>query len=256
VSAVVDPAGVESVAVLRLLAVALAPPTRESLDEIELIADVLAGPGPASPALAELAAAARTTPLADIAAARERLLGSHPLVSPYEASTTQDPFAQARLQADVSGFYAAFGAESHGVAAERPDHAGSELEFLAFLALRRLQASGEGDVEAAARCAAIEEAFLTDHAGRWLGPFFQRLADEARDGFHRALGRVGTRAIAEEVSRRGLDVVEVEAAGGGHAGMDADELRCGDGSPLSLSDRLATPHRPPRLARAPRRYGA
>jgi TorA maturation chaperone TorD len=242
VSTPVASPGVESAAQLRLLGLALAPPTEATLAEVAALADALAETGDAPDGLRDLAAAARQTPTESVVAAHERLFGPDPVASPYEAATTIDPFAQARLQADVAGFYAAFGAEAHGAAAERPDHAGTELEFLAFLGLRRLQAAEAGHEDEAERCAAIEATFLTEHAGRWLQPFFRRLAHGAGDPYHRALGRLGAVVAAREIAARGLDVSQVEAPAGSRHALEADELACGDGGP-SLSEELARPHR-------------
>ena len=55
------------------------------------------------------------------------------------------------------------GVEPAGPAAERPDHAGCELEFLSFLAVRRLEAEQAGRTEQAAVCREAEDAFLLDH---------------------------------------------------------------------------------------------
>jgi TorA maturation chaperone TorD len=235
---------VESAALVRLLALALAPPTEATLAETAALAAALAELPEMPDGLRELAAAASGAPAEAVAAAHERVFAPDPIASPYEASTTVDPFAQARLQADVAGFYAAFGAAAHGAAAERPDHAGTELEFLAFLALKRLQSADEGHAEEAERCATVEAAFLGDHAGRWLVPFFRRLAARADDPFHRALGRLGTVVVGRELSLRGLDVVEVEAPRGTRHDVEGDELACGaDGSTPSFVDELARPHR-------------
>jgi TorA maturation chaperone TorD len=235
--------GVERAATLRLLALALAPPTPATLAEVAALGAVLAeGPG-APPEVRELATAASETRAEIVAAEHQRLFGPDPLASPYEASTTVDPFAQARLQADVAGFYAACGAEAHGAAAERPDHAGTELEFLAFLGLSRLHARDEDRADDAERYAAVEATFLGDHAGRWLPPFFRRLAARAEDPFHRAVGRLGAVAVTGELELRELDVAELGPVDAGRTDVDADELECGHTGPDSLVEQLARPHR-------------
>jgi TorA maturation chaperone TorD len=108
--------------------------------------------------------------------------------------------------ADVAAFYRAFGASAHGPAAERPDHAGCELEFLAFLELRRRAALETGDVDGAALLDEIAAAFLEDHAGRWLPTFFTDVqAETAPASVHHVLAALGNTALGAELERRGLD---------------------------------------------------
>jgi TorA maturation chaperone TorD len=242
VTVAVDAPGLAEAARLRLLALALAPPGKESLAEVEALAGTLADQPGAPPELSELAGAAGSLPLEEVAVARERLFAPD-AVSPYEASIELDPFRQARQMADVAGFYGAFGAQAHGPAADRPDHAGTEVEFLAFLALRRLQAGDDGDDEKVERCAQIEDSFLSAHAGRWLPPFFRALEASAQDPYHRALGRLGAAAIEEEVARRGLDVEQVASVRGARLSVEADEFECGAAGLEAPFEAIATPHR-------------
>ena len=236
-----DPSPLHAAALLRLLALALAPQRRASLAEVEALAGALAERPGATPELAELADAAAGS-AEEIALAHQRLFAPD-AVSPYEASIELDPFRQARQMADVSGFYGAFGAEAHGPAADRPDHAGTEVEFLAFLALRRLQADAAGESDEAARCAEIEASFLASHAGRWLPPFFRALEAAADDGFHRALGRLGAAVIEGEIARRGLEVEQVAAERGTRLSVEADEIECGATGLQTPFEAIASPHR-------------
>ena len=123
--------------------------------------------------------------------------------SPYEGSYEADPFRQAREMADVVGFYRAFGADA--AAAQRPDHAGCELEFLAFLALKREEALRRGEVELAERCREAEDSFLRDHLGRWFPTFCRGVAAETSLPFYACLARLGERLVAAELARRGLE---------------------------------------------------
>ena len=100
-------------------------------------------------------------------------------MAPYEGSYEDDPFRQARQMSDISGFYRAFGAEAHGPAFERPDHAGCELEFLAYLGARRLVAENADHLDEADLCVEVEEGFLREHAGRWLPTFFRAVEQAA-----------------------------------------------------------------------------
>lgn len=149
---------------------------------------VLPAPGDAAPHIAEY----------------HRLFGGTVVCPPYETSYAPDPFQQARQMSDVAGFYAAFGAEPSGAAAERPDHVGCELEFLAFLMAARLDAEADGRAEDAVTCRDAEDSFLRDHLGRWLGPFCREVEKVTEDPFYAALARLGQRYAVCELERRGL----------------------------------------------------
>lgn len=212
----------------QLLSVSLSTPTRDSLEQVDALASALerdGGPGAAT-GLREAIAASSAE---EVAAAQERLFGGKVAVAPYEGSYEDDPFRQARQMADVAGFYRAFGAEAHGPAHERPDHAGCELEFLAFLGVRKLAAVEAGHDAEADLCREIEEAFLSDHAGRWLPAFFRALQREAADGFHRALGRLGADGIASELERRGVQPAPLGPRAR-RLSVEADELACASGA--------------------------
>jgi TorA maturation chaperone TorD len=195
----------ERAAAWRLLALALVP-TEESLAAARLLADALADGDDTLAQAQDLAGALATADPAAVAADAFRLFGGAVRVSPYEGSYEADPFRQARQLADVSGFYRAFGAAAHGPAAERADHAGAELEFLAFLGARRLAAVDDGREDEAQLLREIEDAFLVDHAGRWLPEFFRELAAEEEAGpVFSALARLGEALVVDELARRGLE---------------------------------------------------
>jgi TorA maturation chaperone TorD len=163
------------------------------LEEVDALAAALAERPEAPAELESLHTAIAGSSPAAVGAAQQRLFGGKVEVAPYEGSYEDDPFRQARQMSDVAGFYRAFGAEAHGPAHERPDHAGCELEFLAFLGARRLAAAESGHDAEADLCLEIEEVFLRDHAGRWLPSFFRAVERQAPDGFHKALGRLGAK---------------------------------------------------------------
>jgi TorA maturation chaperone TorD len=222
-------ASTASVALRRLLSLLLQTPTAASVEEASVLAGALSDL-PGSPA--ELRALADTLAACDpaeLAEAHERLFGGDVALPPYEGSYEVDPFRQGRQMADVAGFYAAFGAAAHGAEAERPDHAGTELEFLAFLGLRRGEAEERGDAEEAERCREIEDEFLCAHAGRWLPVLFARLGAEATHPVHRALGPVGQAAIAAELTGRGLVVEPVPSDRRPRTAVEDDELTCAAG---------------------------
>jgi TorA maturation chaperone TorD len=131
--------------------------------------------------------------------------------------------------ADVAGFYRAFGADVHGPAAERPDHAGAELEFLGLVAEHRVAALERGDAELAEHLRQIEDGFLTDHAGRWLASFFRRLAAADPGGPYGAVGLVGEQVIAAEIIARGLQPAVASGDPAPRSAVEEDELTCAAG---------------------------
>lgn len=232
-TAPVDASEIGRIVALRALALALRTPTSALLDEVRLLAGVVAEHGGALGPTARALQAAAEGEVEAIAAAQLRLFGGDVAVPPYEGSYETDPFRQARQLADVAGFYRAFGAETHGPAGERPDHAGAELEFLAFAAVRRIEAEADGRPDDAVACHEAERLFLQEHAGRWLPVFFEALVAAAPDAFHSALGRLGEAAI--EAALESLDVTtDRVAARARRTPVEADELTCAAGDETVL----------------------
>jgi len=162
-----------------------------------------------------------------LSAVYQRLFGGKVQVPPYEGSYELDPIRQGRQMADIAAFYRAFGAEAHGPAAERPDHVGCELEFLAFLELRRLAAVEEGDETGAEIVDEITTTFLGDHAGRWLPTFLGDVSEAAAHSpVHRTLAVLGAGALEGELVRRGIEPAPLTRR---HArlAVEADSLDCG-----------------------------
>lgn len=197
--------GVERAALWRLLSLGFAPPREETLAEVEALSDALRG-YTAQSEVEDLLAAVRSTTFETLATEYQRLFGGTVLVAPYEGSYELDPVRQGREMADVAAFYRAFGAEAHGPVAERPDHVGCELEFLSFLELRQLAAVEEGDEDGAELVDGIASSFLCDHVGRWLPTFFRNVLDTAGEvSVFGALAALGSRVVADELGRRGLE---------------------------------------------------
>ena len=114
----------------------------------------------------------------DVLAERNRLFG-HTVRSacpPYELEYGRsEVFQQSQSLADLAGFYSAFGFQSTGPLAERPDHLITEWEFLSVLALKESIALNAGQTESAQCCRDAQRAFLTDHAATWIPAFCSRL---------------------------------------------------------------------------------
>jgi TorA maturation chaperone TorD len=235
-------AEVATVALWRLLSLGLAQPTVDLLDLVDGLAEGVAELPSAPAGLAALREALAGSSPESIAIAQGRLFGRTVQVAPYEGSYEDDPFRQARQMSDVAGFYRAFGAEAHGPAFERPDHAGCELEFLAFLGARRLAAAEAGRADEVDLCLEVEETFLREHAGRWLPGFFRAIQKAAPDAFHAALGALGAEVVVAELARRGIEP-EPFGPRARRLAVEADELECGSGP------EPVTPLLPPRRGR-------
>ncbi len=92
----------------------------------------------------------------------------------YEtAFSARHLFQQTQQQADIAGFYRAFGVEGHG---ERPDHLATELEFAYLLALKEAKSRRDGHREGWEVSRAAMRSFLRDHLGRWGHLVAQRVA--------------------------------------------------------------------------------
>jgi len=213
-------------ALWRLLSLGFAPPTAATRAEVEALAQALVETG-APLEVEEHLAALRSSSPQDVAAEYQTLFGGRVAVSPYEGSYELDPLRQGRQLADVSGFYLAFGAEPHGPAAERPDHLGCELEFLALLELERVALAERGEEGDARFVDEIESSFLGDHAGRWLPTFFAEVRVAAPEGSpFRPLAALGERLVAEELDRRELSPLPLPRRRS-RAAVEHDAFECG-----------------------------
>jgi TorA maturation chaperone TorD len=197
-------------ALWRLLSLGFMSPSAETLAEIDLLAEALLELPDPFEELTDVREAVAATAPEEAAASYQSVFGGKVLVAPYEGSYELDPIRQGREMADVAAFYRAFGAEAHGPAAERPDHVGCELEFLAFVEARRLQALDEGDESGAELVDDVTTTFLRDHAGRWLPAFFAAVQETAAAApLHRTLAALGTAAIEAELERRAVEPTPV-----------------------------------------------
>jgi TorA maturation chaperone TorD len=103
---------------------------------------------------------------------------------PYEtAFSASHLFQQSRHQADIAGFYRAFGVLPHG---DRPDHLSTELEFCYLLAVHESRAREAGNAESVSLCRNAQRLFLREHLARWAPSIAGRIAVTARGGFHGA----------------------------------------------------------------------
>lgn len=179
----------------RLLALAFSYPTaaeREAIGEALSVADVAAellDEGTAR-AVAAVQAAFDTADAATLEHDYQRVLSlSYSEECPvYEtAFSASHIFQQTAQQADISGFYRAFGVKSHG---DRPDHLAMELEFSYLLALKEADSRSSAAPEHVRTCRDATRMFLRKHLARWSPLIGQRVVVEGSGTFYEAAGRL------------------------------------------------------------------
>ena len=106
---------------------------------------------------------------------------------PYEtAFSASHVFQQTQHQADIAGFYRAFGVQPEG---DRPDHLAVELEFAYLLALKEARAREEGNRSGLDTTRAAHRSFLREHLGRWAPLVAGRAALAGGHEWHTAAAR-------------------------------------------------------------------
>ena len=115
---------------------------------------------------------------------------------PYEtAFSSSHIFQQTQEQADIAGFYKAFGVNAQ---AERPDHVALELEFCYLLALKEAYARELDEREHVAICRDAERTFLREHLARWAQLIGQRVAVTGAGTLYGAAGALLVAFVAWE----------------------------------------------------------
>jgi TorA maturation chaperone TorD len=152
-------------------------------------------------------------PISELRAEHDRVFG---LVMPKECppyETEYHPasevFFRSQQLADIAGFYRAFGIQTSLARPERPDHIALELEFMAFLlmkkrmALETLQDKALG-AEHAGICERAIADFFGDHLAWWVPAFAAGLGRKAGEGLYAAIAPVLSALIPLERQRLGL----------------------------------------------------
>jgi TorA maturation chaperone TorD len=197
--------GIELAARWRLVSLGLSLPDADWLEELDALAFALRDRVPCPATIdALLAALSDAEERRRLEAEYHRLFDGEAPVPPYEGAWEGDPFRHVRQLSDIAGFYAAFGAEAGGPAAERADHVACELEFLAFLAARTLELDQSGDREGAETCREAAGTFLREHPGRWVPQFCRALLDTTTSAVYACLATLGEEIINAELERRGI----------------------------------------------------
>ncbi|MCC7365028.1 MAG: molecular chaperone TorD family protein [Dehalococcoidia bacterium] len=180
-------------AMYRALSLAFTYPGEDTVEQLvadleDLCAQPLTTAKRLLPAAEALLMAARSTPVPELATTHNDLFAGEVACSPYETEYEFDAFAKARQLADIAGFYRAFGLKTASDEDASPaDFVATELDFLAFAALKFAYAEAQGWDERAGVARDALKAFLEDHAGQWLPVFCRTLVGlEDVDSFYGA----------------------------------------------------------------------
>ena len=134
---------------------------------------------------------------------RRLFIGPGPLLAPpYESvhrSVDRLVFEEQTLQ--VRAVYAEHGLAAPRLDREPDDHIGLELDLLATLSLRAIDALEADDPAAADALQAAQRSFLVDHLLRWAPGLMRLIEDQADTDFYRGVGALGA-GLLEELQHR------------------------------------------------------
>jgi TorA maturation chaperone TorD len=102
---------------------------------------------------------------------------------------------------DVQRLYAEGGFELAEDFREAPDHIAAELEVLYLLLFRERCARRDGEASALAEVGRLRRRLLSEHIGRWTGPFTRAMHAGARTAYYRELADLTARFVDLEVRR-------------------------------------------------------
>lgn len=177
-----------------------------SAPSLRALLAALSAATPKTPALVDLqratqAALAAPQALVDLQVEYTRLLRgidrSHEVTEPYESLAREGQLCGATTEA-VAAAYRAAGFADIAPEAGPPDHAGTELRFLALLGFEEMKAWQAGDTSAAEAWQARQARFIDEHVAQWLPAHCGRLRDAASTAFYRAVATIVADACTAE----------------------------------------------------------
>jgi TorA maturation chaperone TorD len=135
--------------------------------------------------------------------------------SPYETEyhSVDDTFFRTQQMADVAGFYRAFGLDFAGQAHDRADHISLELDFVAFLLMKKRlaaasAASAPTSSEQADTCHQARVSFLRDHLCWWTPAFAHLLARKGNGGHYEPAAKLLAALLPLDRGRLAIDKPE------------------------------------------------
>ncbi len=119
------------------------------------------------------------------------------LAAPYESVyRSRDRLLFEESTFEVRAAYRAYGRVAPALNKEPDDHLGLELDFLAHLCVRALDAMDAGDEDATDAALAAQESFLTEHTLVWGPQCLDLVREHARTDFYRGVGALGAGLLA------------------------------------------------------------
>jgi TorA maturation chaperone TorD len=106
---------------------------------------------------------------------------------PYESVWRGEGRVMGATTADVLRAYANAGLEPATQTTEPPDHVGYELGYLSHLCGKEADSRRSGDTVGTAKYLQMEHEFLRDHLEKWVPDFCQKIAENDRTGFYKAI---------------------------------------------------------------------
>ena len=119
------------------------------------------------------------------------------LAPPWESvhrSKKKLTFQEPTLQ--VRALYEAFGMQAPALHREPDDHLALELDFLATLSERAVEAAGAGDGEQIGRCLQAQRDFLQDHLLAWAPGCLTLVEAHAETDYYRGAARLARGSLA------------------------------------------------------------
>ncbi len=119
------------------------------------------------------------------------------LAPPWESvhrSKTKLTFQESTLQ--VRALYEAFGVQAPALHREPDDHLALELDFLAALSERAVEAARGGDGEQLERCLQAQRDFLRDHLLAWAPACLALVERHAETDYYRGAARLARGSLA------------------------------------------------------------
>lgn len=100
----------------------------------------------------------------------------------------------------VADLYRQGGFDVSDAFGDLPDHLAVELEFLYVLLFTSRQTRSDGDMGTAKTIDALNQRFLREHLGAWVGAFAAATDSSAQTTFCRELAALTERLVQQEVS--------------------------------------------------------
>ncbi len=134
-----------------------------------------------------------------------------PPCPPYEGFSSKiEPRNAVMLH--LAGFYKHFGLSMNQEEGHRemPDHLGTELEFMHFLAFKEAQGSEDGEIELTNGYVLAQRDFLKRHPGRWVRAFSERIESSGHCPVFSVLGGFTADFVEQDLERMNRRIPQID----------------------------------------------